>query len=85
MLLTDYDIECLEQARAILDNHKTVHQRIGDIAHTVGMGATRLKAGFKQYYGSGLYAYHREQRMQLVRVGYLKAERVFLLIIILLA
>ena len=65
MLLTEYDIECLKQARAIIDRNNSQHHHIGDIAHSVGMGATKLKAGFKQYYGSGLYTYLRAQRMLL--------------------
>src|SRR5258705_7786174 len=65
MLLTAYDIECLEQARNLINDNNRLHHPIGEIAHAVGMGATRLKAGFKQYYGLGLYAYLREQRMQL--------------------
>jgi AraC-like DNA-binding protein len=66
MVLSDYDIECLKNARAIIDS-SNLHRTIEEIAHSVGMGATRLKAGFKLYYGSGLYAYLREQRMQRAR------------------
>lgn len=65
MQLTDRDIECLEEARALMDKNNRVHHTIAAIAHAVGMGRTRLKTGFKQHYGMGLYAYLREQRMQL--------------------
>lgn len=64
MLLTEYDIECLKEAKTLIDKNNRQHHTIGDIARAVGMGATKLKAGFKLYYGSGLYAYLREQRMQ---------------------
>ncbi|HEX2683769.1 MAG TPA: AraC family transcriptional regulator [Ferruginibacter sp.] len=65
MLLTAYDIECLQAARKLIDENTRQHHSIAEIAHSVGMGATRLKAGFKQHYGFGLYAYLREQRMLL--------------------
>jgi len=65
MMLTDYDIECLEKARALIEKNSSLHHSIDSIAQQVGMSATRLKAGFKQHYGSGLYTYLRQQRMQL--------------------
>lgn len=65
MELSAYDIECLQRAKALIDQDRSIHHRTADIAHAAGMGATRLKAGFKQYYGMALYSYLREQRMQL--------------------
>lgn len=65
MKLSAYDIECLEKARGIMDRDPRRHHTIEEIAHLVGMGSTRLKEGFKQYSGSGLYAYLLEKRMEL--------------------
>ena len=65
MKLSAYDTECLEKAKAIIDRDKRVHHTIDEIAHLVGMGSTRLKEGFKQYSGNGLYAYLLEKRMEL--------------------
>ena len=65
MKLSEYDIECLEKARAIIDRDKRMHHTIEEIAQLVGMGATRLKEGFRQYSGSGLYAYLHKKRMEL--------------------
>lgn len=65
MKLRDYDMECLARARAMIDADSRLHYTIAEIAHEVGMGATRLKAGFKQFYGTGMYAYLLERRMQL--------------------
>lgn len=67
MKLSDYDIECLEKARRLIDRDKRVHHTIDEIAHSVGMGATRLKEGFKQYYGVGLYGYLLTMRMELAK------------------
>jgi AraC-like DNA-binding protein len=64
MTLTDHDISCLEAAKAMIDRDRQVHHSIEEIAHHAGMGRTRLKTCFKAYYGSGLYAYLREQRLQ---------------------
>jgi AraC-like DNA-binding protein len=63
-MLNKYDLECLQKAKAYIDKNSREHHSIDDIARTVGMGATRLKEAFKQYYGSGLYTYLREQRMK---------------------
>lgn len=49
----------------MIDKNNSLHYTIGEIAQVAGMGATRLKARFKFYFGSGLYTYLREQRMQL--------------------
>lgn len=65
MSLTDADIICLEQAKAMIEKNNRLHYSIAEIAQAVGMGRTRLKTCFKAYYGKGLYAYLREQRMQL--------------------
>lgn len=65
--LSDYDIECLEKARQLIDQDKRVHHTIEEIAHSVGMGTTRLKEGFKQYYGVGLYGYLLTKRMELAK------------------
>ena len=48
----------------MIDESNREHYTIGDIARAVGMGATKLKASFTFYYGSGMYAYLRERRMQ---------------------
>lgn len=65
MFLTSYDITRLEAAKAFIDKNNRLHHSIGEISHEVGMGTTKLKEGFKYYFGTGLYGYLREQRMQL--------------------
>jgi len=67
MVLTAYDIECLQKAKQIIENNTREHHHVSYIARTVGMSATKLKAGFKQYYGSGLFAFLTELRMKEAR------------------
>ena len=62
--LSEYDIECLNKARALIDADLSVHCTIAAIAQKTGMGATRLKQLFKGYFGSPLFTYMHRQRMQ---------------------
>ena len=64
MLLSDYDMECLAKAKEIMDKDHSIHYDIATLAKKVGLGTTKLKAGFKLLYGKGLYQYLQEQRMQ---------------------
>jgi AraC-like DNA-binding protein len=60
---TDYDIECIQKAKSIIDTDLKSHYNIPLIAMKVNMGMTKLKTGFKLYYRIGLYAYLKKQRM----------------------
>jgi AraC family transcriptional regulator, transcriptional activator of the genes for pyochelin and ferripyochelin receptors len=60
---TDYDIECFKKAKSIIDADTTVHYSIESIAGKIGIGKTKLKIGFKEYFQMGLFSYLREQRM----------------------
>ncbi|HSV10120.1 MAG TPA: helix-turn-helix transcriptional regulator [Hanamia sp.] len=63
MPFTDYDIESFKKAKSIIDADTTVHYSIESIAGKIGIGKTKLKIGFKEYFRMGLFAYLREQRM----------------------
>jgi len=63
MHFNEYDIECLEKAKAFIDADISRHRTIAELAHQSGIGETKLKKGFKEYYGSSLFAYLRTQRM----------------------
>ena len=64
MHFSAYEIECIEKAKKIIDTDISRHLSIFSLAESVGMGATKLKTGFKQMYGLGLFAYLRQQRMK---------------------
>lgn len=63
MSFTDYDIECFKKAKSIIDGNTRVHYSIEILAEKTGIGKTKLKIGFKEYFKKGLFAYLREQRM----------------------
>lgn len=60
MQLREYDRECIQKAKEIIDANFRNHHPIGEIATMAGISSTRLKAGFKQMYGKGLYGYLHE-------------------------
>ena len=64
MHLSAYDLECIEKAKKMIDRDISRHFSIFSVAESVGMGATKLKTGFKQMYGCGLFAYLQQQRME---------------------
>jgi AraC-like DNA-binding protein len=64
MPLSEYDIECIAKAKALIDADLSIHHSIEHIAAVSGIGATKLKKGFKDRYNSSLYAYLRTQRME---------------------
>lgn len=64
MRLTIYDIECIENAKKIIDADISRHFTISDIAQQVTLGSTKLKETFKKHYGKGLYTYLKEARMK---------------------
>lgn len=65
ILLTfhDYDIELIERVKAIIDADISRHHTIEALALQVAIGKTKLKEGFRVYYGIGVYAYLRQIRM----------------------
>lgn len=65
MGLTDYDTECIALVKTLIDGHPDQHFPIAALATRAGIGATKLKRGFRQLYGMGLYQYLRHRRMEL--------------------
>lgn len=63
MLLNQYDIECIKKAKTFIDKDITKHYTIGEIAIYAGINTTKLRAGFKKLFDTGLYRYLKEQRM----------------------
>ena len=63
MLLSQYDIECIQSAKARIDKDITKHYSIGEIAGYAGINTTKLRVGFKRLFNTGLYHYLKEQRL----------------------
>jgi AraC family transcriptional regulator, transcriptional activator of the genes for pyochelin and ferripyochelin receptors len=64
MNLSVYDIECIQRAKDFIDADVTRHHSIQEIATYSGISATRLKEGFKSFFGKGLFQYLKDKRLQ---------------------
>jgi len=62
----DYNtyMQHLYEARSIILKNPGKHFTIGEIAQQVGLNEARLKSGFKQVFGTGLFQYMLEAKMQ---------------------
>lgn len=63
MQLHNYDIESIQKAKDIIIADLSIHHKIELIARNVNLGTSKLKRGFKQYYGMALYSVLKNQRM----------------------
>ncbi len=61
--LSDADVRCLRHARNHLRSHHTPPPTIEEVARTVGLSATKLKAGFKALFGKSPSHYANDLRM----------------------
>ena len=64
MSLTQYDIECLYEAREMIAADISRHYTIEQIAKHVGLSATKLKKGFKELFKTTLFEYLETERME---------------------
>ena len=60
----DLYITQVAAAKQFIDSDISRHYTINDIARQVALGKTKLKQGFRQQYGMGLYSYLRKARME---------------------
>lgn len=64
VFLLQHDLELLEQAHDIILERITSPPTIADLAQLVGLNQTKLKAGFKKFYGTTIFGFIRLTRMQ---------------------
>ena len=57
----------MKQAAALLTQELTVRRTIEQLAQEVGLSPTALKSCFKGIYGSSVYAYQKEYRLQMAQ------------------
>lgn len=62
-----HQVECAKRTAELLTQELTVHRTIEQLAQEVGLSATALKTCFKGVYGSSVYAYQKEYRLQLAQ------------------
>jgi len=64
MRLSSYDIECIQNAKNFIDSDIRQHHSISEIAEYALINSTKLRAGFKELFGSGLFHYLAQQRLE---------------------
>ncbi|MEM7707229.1 MAG: AraC family transcriptional regulator [Pseudomonadota bacterium] len=64
--LTQHDVRCLHQARAILEESPTA-PTLDQLARRVGVNRNKLAMGFKYVFGETVAAFHREHRLEMAR------------------
>jgi AraC family transcriptional activator of pyochelin receptor len=64
---THYEISGIHEARELISRNIKYHYRIREIAQKVGMNEFKLKSGFREVFGDGLYEYLLSERMHTAR------------------
>ncbi|WP_431213603.1 helix-turn-helix domain-containing protein [Puia sp. P3] len=64
---SNQEINGIHEAREMICKNIRYHYKIGEIAQKVGMNEFKLKNGFRQTYGDGLYEYLVSERMLAAR------------------
>jgi len=67
MKITKQDRECLIAASELILQNPAMHFTIEELAAKVQLNREKLKYGFKQLYGTGVYEYQVQLRMELAK------------------
>jgi AraC-like DNA-binding protein len=65
--LSAHDIERLQRVRRCLSEHLAAPPTLAELARSAGCSETKLKAGFRTLFGTSLFAYLRQARMEQAR------------------
>ena len=63
------DIDSVASVKRWIDTHLDTHFTIGQLARKAGINEFKLKKAFKQMYGTGLYGYLLQQRLNIARIN----------------
>ena len=64
MHLTKHDIECLQEAKKIIEKNIARHYTIPEIAREIGFSCSKLKTKFKYLFGMSVYKYREDKRLE---------------------
>jgi two-component system response regulator YesN len=64
MKLKSFDVECVHQAKALLDKSPRKYITIPHLSREIGLNETKLKFAFKHLFGVGIYEYIILNRME---------------------
>lgn len=69
------EVERIYAARAFIEAHIPIHYSIGHIARHVGMNEKKLKYGFKEVIGIGLYGYFLDRVLEVAKIEVEQTKR----------
>ncbi|NHA06945.1 helix-turn-helix transcriptional regulator [Mucilaginibacter sp. HC2] len=72
---TDYDKERLVYARDYLIQHMEVPPSLTQLARVAGINEYKLKRGFKEMFGTTVFSYLAESRLELAKIDLLEARK----------
>lgn len=72
---TDYDKERLVYARDYLIQHMEVPPSLTQLARVAGINEYKLKRGFKEMFGTTVFSYLAESRLELAKIDLLEAQK----------
>ena len=58
------DLRCIEKATQFIEQHLEHSFSLSEVAQAAGLNEFKLKAGFRSYYGTTVFGYLREKRME---------------------
>jgi AraC-like DNA-binding protein len=73
--LKSYDFECIDAAHSILSKDPPPHISIEGLAMEVGLNRTKLQYGFKLVYGSNIYDFQIDKRMEKAKLLLLTTDK----------
>ncbi|EPB65868.1 hypothetical protein ANCCEY_15057 [Ancylostoma ceylanicum] len=79
--IKEYDVEKIHQAKLIVDTDISSSVSLIELAHMVGLNDFKLKKGFKEIYGTTVYNYLYELRMQEAKKRLLNSSQPYYLMI----
>lgn len=64
MKLKNCDLQCVHDAKALLDKNPRKYITIPHLSREIGLNETKLKFAFKQQFGVSIYQYLLQNRME---------------------
>ncbi len=68
-------MQSIYEVRGIIEKNTSRHFTISELAQQVGLNETKLKAGFKQVFGTGLFQFMLQAKMQKAWVWVLETDK----------
>jgi AraC-like DNA-binding protein len=62
--LWENDLALVRRARYQIDKNPTRHFTVEELAESLGINRTKLQYGFRQLYGTGIYEYQLQLKME---------------------